>query len=73
MCDRCEDLERELERARRRIQLLERTLERIVNLCLDVLDRARPILGKRSGVPRGLWSRVKGRVDVARLILERLG
>jgi len=79
-CQRCQALQRELDRmgreleqARRKIDLLERALERIVNLCLDVKDRAAPVLGKRSGVPRGLWSRVKGRVDVADLVLRVLG
>jgi hypothetical protein len=79
-CQRCAALQRdldrmgrELEQARRKIDLLERALERIVNLCLDVKDRAAPVLGKRSGVPRGLWSRVKGRVDVADLVLRVLG
>ncbi len=73
MCERCADLERDLQEAQDRIDLLERALERIVNLCLDVLDRAAPILGRRSGVPRGLWSRIKGRVDVADLVLKVLG
>jgi len=79
-CQRCAALQRErdrmgreLEQARRKIDQLERALERIVNLCLDVKDRAAPVLGKRSGVPRGLWSRVKGRVDVAELVLRLLG
>lgn len=79
-CQRCAALQRELDRMGRDLQeaqdtidLLERALERIVNLCLDVKDRAAPVLGKRSGVPRGLWSRVKGRVDVAELVLRLLG
>lgn len=79
-CDRCAVLERDLDRmgrdlqeAQDRIDHLERLLERIVNLCLGVRDRAAPILGRRSGVPRGLWSRVKGRVDVADLVLKVLG
>ncbi len=79
-CERCGDLERELdrmgrdlERARRKIERLERVLERIANLCLDVLSRAAPTLARRSGVPRGFWSRVKGRVDVAELVLKVLG
>lgn len=79
-CQRCAALERELvrmgrdlERARRRIERLERVLERIANVCLAVLSRAEPILSRKSGVPRGFWSRVKGRVDVAELILRQLG
>ncbi len=79
MCDRCEILERELARkdrellqARRKIERLQRVLERIANLCLRVKARAAPILARRSGVPRGFWSRVKGRVDVADLVLRLL-
>jgi len=79
-CQRCAALERELDRMRRdlqeaedKIDLLERAIERVVNLCLDVMNRAAPILSRRSGVPRGFWSRVKGRVDVAELVLKALG
>lgn len=67
-----ERLEGELKEARREIRNLKYKLWQIAVFCQEVLDRADPILSKRSGVPRGFWSRVKGRVDIAKRVLARL-
>ena len=78
-CARCAGLERELDRvghdleeSEREREQLQRTLDGIVVLCQEVQDRAAPILARTGGVPRGFWSRVKGRVDVADLIVRRM-
>lgn len=79
-CQRCAALERDLDRlghdlqeAEEKIEQLEQVIEQVASLCLAVLSRAEPILSRRGGVARGFWSRVKGRVDVAELVLKVLG
>lgn len=73
MCGNCEALADQVEELEERIEELERMIDRIKLYCHQVIDRARPTLSKRSGVPRGFWSRLKGRVDVAKAILAALG
>lgn len=72
VCENCEQLQERIEELEERIEELERVLERIAQFCQAVIERARPMLSKRSGVPRGKWARLKGRVDVAKQILAAL-
>jgi hypothetical protein len=61
----CEALEGEIE-------ALEDELEQLADFCQAVIDRAEATLSQPSGVPRGKWSRLKGRVDVAQAVLAAL-
>lgn len=73
MCDNCQRLTEQNHELRKEIRRLRYKIARAAGACEGVQVRADPILSKRSGVPRGFWSRVKGRVDVADLVLKVLG
>ena len=69
MCDECERLAQELEETQHELDQALDLLEAIAAFCRDVKDRAEPTLSRSSGVPRGQWSRLKGRIDVCDRIL----
>jgi prefoldin subunit 5 len=71
-CDNCSRLESRIEHLEDQVEDLERALEAISQYCQGVTQKARPTLARQSGVPRGAWSRLKGRVDVAGTILGYL-
>lgn len=73
MCNDCQRLTQQNHELQREVRQLRYKIARATDTCEAVQARANPILSQRSGVPRGLWSRVKGRVDVADLVLKVLG
>ena len=72
MCDQCQALARQNQELRKEIRNLRQKLRRAIAECERVQAKATPILSRRSGVPRGFWSRIKGRVDVADIIVALL-
>ena len=72
-CDNCAAMAAEVMALEAQVEELQQELEQIQRFCDDVISRAQPTLSKAGGVPRGQWSRLKGRVDVAEQIAGALG
>ena len=72
-CANCAALAAEVVMLEEQVAELEQELQQIQQFCDDVISRAQPTLSKAGGVPRGQWSRLKGRVDVAEQIAGALG
>jgi hypothetical protein len=72
MCRDCEALEGEIEALEDEIEQARQALDQLADFCRAVIDRAETTLSRPSGVPRGEWSRLKGRVDVAQAVLAAL-
>lgn len=59
-CDRCQELERELEKSRRRAERLQRRIQAARAACNWWISAAQLVLSRKGGVPRGRWSFARG-------------
>lgn len=73
MCESCERLAQELADVQAELDDLRAGLDDVETFCRGVASRAEQILSRRRGVPRGTWALMRGRSEIANLILERLG
>ena len=79
-CSQCEALQaqlasaqREIERLHKVIRRLRRIMARLRQVCQWWLARARHVLSRQSGVPRGSWAFWRGVERVASNLLALLG